>query len=646
MRLRIRAHKGLTGPLRSPRPRPQARPRRHPRDRVLHPDPPADRRRPRPGPAPARDPAPRSRPSPTRAGSTAAAAATLAEAYVEHRTLEHRLQMLDDAQTQRLPEDAGELARLADFCGAPDSRDLRGHARSPASSTVHGADRAVLRPRRARRRTPRARAGGLRRPRRRRGHDRRTGRACRRSAASAPAPSSGASSPSCMRRIAGAASPDARARLARRLPRRGLPAGVQIFSLMRGQPAAARPPVDICGTAPELARHLGSDAGVLDAVISRDFYRPLRGASELARRPRRPAAPGRRLRDGAQRRAHLDEGAAFPHRRAPPARPRRAPRRRRPPTRQSPRPCSPRSGRVVTAEFATAPRRRRPAPGAAVVAMGKLGSREMTVSSDLDLIVIYDAAGAEASDGRRPLAAPVYYARLTQALIAALTAPMAEGMLYKVDMRLRPSGRQGPVATALPSFRRYQAEEAWTWEHLALTRARVVAGPRAVARAVAAAIAEVLAAPARRREGARGRRDMRRRLAEAHEAAAANPWEVKLGPGRMMDIELLAQTGALIHDLARPAPPAPDAATARRSAGWTRRPGRGSGRGPRPPRHAAAARPPRQRPHHRPGRGRRRPRPPRARRDRRSPISTPCATASPPRRPRCAAIIAARLARR
>ena len=143
---------------------------------------------------------------------------------------------------------------------------------------------------------------------------------------------------------------------------------------------------------------------------------------------------------------------------------------------------------VVIADFATPPRR--PARRRrGVVAMGKLGSREMTASSDLDLIVIYDAEGAEASDGKRPLAVTVYYARLTQALIAALTAPMAEGILYKVDMRLRPSGRSGPVATALAAFRRYQAEEAWTWEHLALTRARVVAGPAASPTAVAAAIA-------------------------------------------------------------------------------------------------------------------------------------------------------------
>jgi glutamate-ammonia-ligase adenylyltransferase len=186
-----------------------------------------------------------------------------------------------------------------------------------------------------------------------------------------------------------------------------------------------------------------------------------------------------------------------------------------------------------------------------VVALGKLGSREMTVSSDLDLIVIYDAEGAEASEGKRPLATTAYFARLTQALISALSAPTPEGILYKVDMRLRPSGRQGPLATAIAAFSRYQAEEAWTWEHLALTRARVVAGPPALGARVAAAITEVVGRPHDAKKVLADAGDMRRRLAEAHEAAAGNPWEVKHGPGRMMDIELVAQAGALVNDLAR-----------------------------------------------------------------------------------------------
>jgi glutamate-ammonia-ligase adenylyltransferase len=116
-------------------------------------------------------------------------------------------------------------------------------------------------------------------------------------------------------------------------------------------------------------------------------------------------------------------------------------------------------------------------------------------------------------------------------------------------MRLRPSGRQGPLATSLRAFRSYQAGEAWTWEHLALTRARVLAGPADLKEEVAAAIAEALAGPKDEGKVLADARDMRRRLADANTRSAANPWSTKHGPGRMLDIELLAQTGALRHEL-------------------------------------------------------------------------------------------------
>ena len=134
-----------------------------------------------------------------------------------------------------------------------------------------------------------------------------------------------------------------------------------------------------------------------------------------------------------------------------------------------------------------------PGGAAAVVAMGKLGGREMTAASDLDLILVYDFdAQATLSSGLKPLSPPQYYARYTQRLISAFTAQTAEGKLYDVDMRLRPSGQKGPVATQLSSFVHYQAKEAWTWEHLALTRARVVSGPPALTAAVERAIRRAL----------------------------------------------------------------------------------------------------------------------------------------------------------
>ena len=115
-----------------------------------------------------------------------------------------------------------------------------------------------------------------------------------------------------------------------------------------------------------------------------------------------------------------------------------------------------------------------PGVRAALLGFGKMASREMTFTSDLDFIMLYDAGGVDGSNGERPLATSQYFARLTQRLVAAVSAPTAEGVLYQADMRLRPSGNAGPLATNLTAFRQYQESSAWTWEHLALTRARVV----------------------------------------------------------------------------------------------------------------------------------------------------------------------------
>src|SRR3569833_2178213 len=129
----------------------------------------------------------------------------------------------------------------------------------------------------------------------------------------------------------------------------------------------------------------------------------------------------------------------------------------------------------------------------AVLAMGKLGGYEMTATSDLDLILAYDFDDAHPeSDGRRSLYGAQYFARLTQRLINSLTAQANYGALYDVDMRLRPSGRAGPLATQLGAFAHYQENEAWAGEHLALTRARGVASSPAFGARVEAVIREVL----------------------------------------------------------------------------------------------------------------------------------------------------------
>ena len=176
--------------------------------------------------------------------------------------------------------------------------------------------------------------------------------------------------------------------------------------------------------------------------------------------------------------------------------------------------------------------------------MGSLGAGRLTAQSDLDMIVIYDAYGVEASDGKRPLPARQYYARLTQAMITAMSAPMAQGRLYEVDMRLRPSGNKGPIATSITSFASYQREEAWLWEHLALTRAQVIAGPAELAARVEALRCEIVQLPREVSYVCAQTVEMRARIATAK--APDGVLDAKIGAGRLQDIELFAQAGALL----------------------------------------------------------------------------------------------------
>ncbi|HKU54025.1 MAG TPA: hypothetical protein VJP60_01570, partial [Rhizomicrobium sp.] len=189
--------------------------------------------------------------------------------------------------------------------------------------------------------------------------------------------------------------------------------------------------------------------------------------------------------------------------------------------------------------------------GFAVVAMGKLGGREMTASSDLDLIFVYDApAGAEGSDGPRPLSPSLYFARLAQRLIAALTTPTAAGALYEVDMRLRPTGNKGPVAVSLKSFAEYHASESWTWEHMALTRGRLIAGTPQLQDRVAAEIRRRLTQTRSAAAIIADAAAMRARMAESF--PGRNAWDLKYTPGGLVDIEFIAQALQLVHAPARP----------------------------------------------------------------------------------------------
>ena len=195
-----------------------------------------------------------------------------------------------------------------------------------------------------------------------------------------------------------------------------------------------------------------------------------------------------------------------------------------------------------------------------VVALGKAGSREMMAGSDLDLMLIYDhpegVTESTARAGGRALPASQWYIRAAHSYIAALTAAGPLGPLYAVDMRLRPSGRKGPVAVSLTSFRNYHRRSedggsAWTWERMALTRARTVAGPPALCAAITDSIAEAVrhGGPAERiRHDAAA---MRARL--ARDLPPSGPWDAKLRCGGQMEVEFIAQSLLLQHVRAHPA---------------------------------------------------------------------------------------------
>ncbi|HTA99423.1 MAG TPA: bifunctional [glutamine synthetase] adenylyltransferase/[glutamine synthetase]-adenylyl-L-tyrosine phosphorylase [Bradyrhizobium sp.] len=187
----------------------------------------------------------------------------------------------------------------------------------------------------------------------------------------------------------------------------------------------------------------------------------------------------------------------------------------------------------------------------AIIAMGRLGSREMTASSDLDLILLYDFDPEHPdSDGPRPLHGAQYFARFTQRLISAFTIRTNYGVLYDIDMRLRPSGRAGPLASHVNSFADYQEREAWTWEHMALTRARVISASPEFRARIETIIREALT---RRREPAGVAKDVAEmRRAIALEKGDKDVWDLKYAAGGMLDIDFIAQYLQLVHAADRP----------------------------------------------------------------------------------------------
>ncbi len=328
-----------------------------------------------------------------------------------------------------------------------------------------------------------------------------------------------------------------------------LPGSVQLFSLLRANPGLLRLVADIMGTAPRLSRALAKRPRLLDAVIDPRALAVLPSAAEIDAAITAEVANATDQQDILDRTRVVGSEQSFligvrilsgsiNANQAGGAYALLADR------------LIAALHAVVKADLVRS-HGHVAGGGAAVIAMGKLGGCEMTASSDLDLIVVYDFDPAVSqSDGERPLAPGQYYARFTQRLVTALTAPTAEGTLYDVDLRLRPSGQKGPVATQLSGFVDYQVKEAWTWEHLALTRARVVSGAPDLRARVEAAIRETLVHPRDRAKVAADVREMRARIAV--EKGTDNIWNLKQVRGGLVDLEFIAQYLQLVHAAEQP----------------------------------------------------------------------------------------------
>jgi glutamate-ammonia-ligase adenylyltransferase len=321
-----------------------------------------------------------------------------------------------------------------------------------------------------------------------------------------------------------------------------LSSGVQLFSLFLARPQFLKLLAHITGSAPRLAVHLSRNTATLDALLDANFLGSLPNRATLTQSlARQMGASYEAALDGARRFAREEifrvgvqvmEGVARPEAAGP--------------------------ALAAIAETAIAglllrveaelalTAGRIPGAGFCVIAMGKLGGREMTASSDLDLVFVYDVPfGVEDSSGPKPLSPTLYFARLAQRLISALTTPTAAGTLYEVDMRLRPTGNKGPAAVSLKSFIDYHTTESWTWEHMALTRARVIAGPKILQTRLDDAILRRLCA---HEDGAKviaDAREMRQKMAATF--PDANPWDLKYAKGGLVDIEFVAQTLQLVH---------------------------------------------------------------------------------------------------
>ncbi len=494
----------------------------------------------------------------------------LTEAYLFLRTLEHRLQMIHDEQTQLLPEEPEELNALGIFMGYDDPAQFRAVLECTLNTVKQHYDNLFKFEKNAERVVGRlvftgsendpdtlqslAELGyddtaGISQLVREWHHGRyratRTVRAQQLLTALLP---------TILEELANTANPDAAFKRFDAFLRK-LPAGVQLFSLFTAHPSLLKLVAKIMGMAPELADRLANNPLLLDGVLSSDFMGPIDTRAELEEELDQMMATGRDFQDildisrrwlndlkfriGVQILNNINHGTELG------------------PTVNAGKSLTliaeivmdkllPRVKTELTDKHGDVPGGR-----FAVLAAGKLGSREMTPRSDADLIFIYDIPeeGVE-TDGPKPISAGLFYTRLSQRFINALSALTGEGYLYEVDLRLRPHGKAGPIALPLESFNAYYLNEAWTWEHLALTRARPIVGDLSLCIDANRDVIKILSTERDPVKISEDLISMQMRIQKEYNSATI--WQLKHHTGGLMDLEFICQYLKLCHAHAHP----------------------------------------------------------------------------------------------
>ncbi len=481
----------------------------------------------------------------------------LTRCYVYLRRVEHRLQMIADEQTHRLPKDEVGAARLAAFLGEASVAGLEARIIETLTTThrhfaalfdrsrrlslpigtlsftgveVDEATRATLgalgfaNPAAVAERIRRWHMGEIRATRTARARGLLT-----------------EMTPGLLAALARANDPD-EAFTAFDKFLSALPGGVQIFSLLANNPAIYDRLIRIMTIAPHLGRHLARRSLFVEALLEQRWPSPLLGRAEL------DASLADRLAGVADFEAQLNvlrrwqaeqhfiiaaqlaEGSIEPEAAAE----------------AFTHLAETTIAALAPLVAADAARTYGAIDGAlAIVALGRLGARRMTAASDIDLMFVYRATEGAMSSGPKSLDAADYFGRLVRRFLTAMSAPTEEGALYQVDMQLRPSGRSGPPAVSFLAFQRYYSADAWTWEKMALVKARVIAGETGLCEAVDGEIADILKQPRDSATTAQDVASMRARLRQSHRST--DPWDLKHVDGGFTDIDFVIEYLALAH---------------------------------------------------------------------------------------------------